>query len=222
MTNEEILNNAKYIQFPLLGGSFQDYSQCGKDIVKLPLTKDDQYLTWQMNQHHVKTMSHFHKIMPVLSDLLKFNFNENDFHIVNEMEGNHDVSYPYPNKEYRYDIRSLYRDEKFVNVPYEEFFVPTNSQRGIITKYHKLYKYAHESSTVENLTNRNGRRLFILGDSQTIPLIPILSIYFEHISYLDNRNHVHVMDKLREINYTDTLVQLFSGTYDHYVRQQMI
>lgn len=205
MTKEEILHIAKVIQFPHLEGKFNNY---GGNIIRMPVTRDDQYTTWAKNNHHVKTLVHFHKVMPVLSELLDIPFTEDDFQLQHNTSEGYDITMPYPIQSQLYTIQSLSRDEQFANVPYEEFFISNTRDEYACTAYHHLYKYAHESSTVDNHTNQNGRRLFVLGDSHMIPLIPMLSIYFQHITYVDNRKKCQILSKIDKISYTDAIIEL--------------
>lgn len=208
MNAKEILNEAKYIQFPLINGTFQKFPN-EYDIIQLPLTKNDQYRTYPYNDHHIKTLVLFNKVMPALNDILNFNFNPDDYIMETQMDGKYDISMPIPKNDFIYDCKSLYRDsDYFTDISYRDLMV-LSSKQPKLTKWHYLYKFAHECSTVDNKTNKNGRRILIIGDSQMIPLVTMMSIYFEHITYIDNREKMPILNKIIDIDYTDCIVNLF-------------
>ena len=55
------------------------------------------------------------------------------------------------------------------------------------TPYHQIYKYAHWSSKIVNENALIDKCILISGDSQVLPLIPILAYYVKTVIYLDYR-----------------------------------
>ena len=53
------------------------------------------------------------------------------------------------------------------------------------TPYHQSYKYAHWSSKIVNENAPIDKCILISGDSQVLPLIPILAYYVKTVIYLD-------------------------------------
>ena len=215
-----MLEKAIYIQFPLESGNFYTYPD-SFNITKLPLTRADMYLnTYPNNAHHIKPDILFNKIMPILANLLKFDFNPNDFTLKQVSNTSRHILMAYPNTEQKYNCKSLYRDnDVFENIDYEKLL--DTASHDASTRWHQLYKFGHESSIVENITNQNNRKLLIVGDSQMIPLVTMLSVYFQHITYIDNRKRQKILDKINDIEYTDVLIQFFNGTVNHYIDMLM-
>ena len=134
-------------------------------------------------------------------------YDENDFVLKERNSNGFDISVLVPKKEHKYEIYGFNRNEYFDNLSYDDI---TSSHIFFknITDYHKQYKYPHENSRLINKTIDSDRILFISGDSQMIPDIPILSCYFKEIWYMDNRNNLTLSNKYKDINFTDVLVKI--------------
>lgn len=210
MNKSDLLQKAKYIQFPLLNGNYKQYSTDYK-IIQLPLISEDQYKSsYPLNEHHIKPLSLFNKVMPIIDDIFNINFNQNDFNIeiIQDSRYNKEIPMPIAKNDYSFDCISLFRNEDaFYNITYKDLLI--TASKDARTRWHQLYKFGHECSILDNKTNCNGRKLIIIGDSQMIPLVTMLSIYFQHITYIDNRKNYPIFDKIKNIEYTDVLINLF-------------
>lgn len=219
MLKQEIIDKAIYIQFPKNTIGY-NYTYTEKNIHKLPLpTEDEMYKGWKNNTNHFTTEYHRKYVLPLLSNLFTFNYNENDFILKeNIIDNKHDISMLYPKQNYIYEIYGYSRDEHFDNLKYEDLLVNT-STKSEITPYHKLYKYGHECSRLINKTILNNRKLFISGDSQMIPDIPILSCYFKEIFYFDNRYKKQLQNTYKDVLFTDILIELNNNNISFYLNQ---
>ena len=94
MTINEIVEKAKYIQFPEMNETYNDYSS--RDVVKLPIIKEGNVLYTGMprdNGHHYTTAYTYKYVLPTIGKLLDFDFSMNDFNLVNVDNGIYDLSY---------------------------------------------------------------------------------------------------------------------------------
>lgn len=212
MTREEIIAKAKYIQFPDRNLEFKQYD--GVTTTKIEMCKDDFYNTWKLNEHHFSPMVHFKKTMPAIAKLLDFYFNEDDFSFKPDKFENFDLTMPYPKASFTYDVKSLSaKDSQYQLMTYSKL---TSTDGVAYTKYHDLYRYFHDSSIVINRNTSSRRTLLISGDSHMIPVVPMLTVYFKTLVYIDNRKNVSVFDKIKDINFTDVLFELYKWPLEYY------
>ena len=216
MTKEELINKAVYIQYPLTYTSYKNYD-VGKKIHKLPLAeKGFMYDGWKYNENHFTTKYHRKYSLPLLAKVLNFEYNENDFTLIERKSDDFDISMLCPKHKYEYEIYGFNHNEYFDNITYNDLINCPFNKDGI-TNYHKLYKYPHENSRIINKTVNNSRILFISGDSQMIPDLSVLSCYFKEIWYFDNRDEIALMDKWKNVIFTDVLVEMNNNIQTQYL-----
>ena len=212
MTKEELLTKAHYIQYPLNGKLYLDYSDEGfnSHVDKLPIT-DMTYKGWEMNENHFTTEYHRKFSLPLLDKVLNFGYNPRHFRIRKRTVDGFDISMPIPRKRHRFEVYGYTRDEYAMNMSYDDLL--TNSTRRFdLTDYHRLYRYAHECSRIVNQGMNNGRLLFISGDSQMIPDVPVLACYYKEVWYFDNRFDRKLHDEWKDVDFDDVLIEL-NGNY---------
>ena len=100
---------------------------------------------------------------------------------------------------------------------YQENFNKKIKNTGLLTDYHKLFVFPHSCSVIKNLYKSNNRKLLISGDSQMIPLIPILCTIFEELYYFDSRTDKSFKRILGNVNFDDILIEIFNRDLDYYV-----
>ena len=207
MTKQEMLDKAIYIQFPYSYTTYKKYDII-KKINKLPLPeKGMMYDGWAKNNNHYTPEYHRKYVIPLLCELLKINFNHDDFVIDIKKSGKFDISLLRPKIDFKYEIFGFTRNEHFDNLSFDE--ITTNdSKNSDITDYHRLYRYSHECSRLINKTTKSSRILFISGDSQFIPVVTFLSCFFKEIWYFDNRNDKVLCDKWKDTNFSDVIIEL--------------
>lgn len=160
--------------------------------------KCDFYLTWKHNESHLTNNCHYHYILPNLSKLLNFEYNLNDFNLIKKFDNTntYDLSYfvPKVNKNFLIHYRGkdkICKYEELIGYTHyktaKKYFYENTSFDGMNPDYHLLFFAPHQCCIIKNLGISNGRKLLISGDSQFIPIVPILSYYFEEIVYLDKR-----------------------------------
>lgn len=180
------------------------------DATKLPIVRNSMYKTYALNEHHFKPFYHIDYVLPTIEKLLHFGYNVNDFKLVERRHEGYDVSYLAPNKRRRFDVYDLTDDTFFRNMSFD--FIRNGKNRDeSLTQYHNLYAFPHKCSRIINNGVHNGRTLVISGDSQMIPIIPVLACYFKEVWYLDNRDGVSHTQGLDELDVTDILI---AGGYE--------
>ena len=215
MNREEVLDKAKYIQFPSNPYVYKNFPASIKTN-KLPIGMEYMYFGWNKNENHFRTSYHKDFVLPMLNELFSFGLNMNDFYIDSRFCDTYDISMLHPKKEYKFDVYRFKDDTKEENISYDDLI--TSKQTGKwITDYHKLYRYPHECSIVANRTINNNRKLFIIGDSQMIPDIGPLSCYFKEIWYMDNRDRIHINDKFKDLVFDDILIELNGVNIDRLI-----
>lgn len=200
------LKKAKYIQYPLTYGIYNDYGIDG--INRLPLPENGMmYDAWENNTNHFTTEYHRLYSIPLLCRLFDLEYKEDDFVLDKRDCNGFDISILKPKAEYRYEIFGYTRNEHLNDLSFDEITTNTSTNSDI-TDYHRLYRYSHECSRLINKTIDNNRILFIGGDSQMIPDISFLSCFFKEIWYFDNRKKLYFTNKFTIPNFTDILIEM--------------
>lgn len=217
MTREEILNKAIYIQFPTNYTNYTNYNIPGKEINKLHLPEPGMmYDGYSRNGNHFTTKYHRLFVIPLLSNILNFNYIESEFTIDTRKYKNFDLSIYKPVKEFKFEIFGYTENEHNDDVDWN--FLSNSKLKSIpLTEYHMLYAYPHQCSRIINKTIDSKRKLFISGDSQMIPTIAFLACLFKEVWYFDNRNRLQLTDKYSETIFTDVLIELNSLPLDSYM-----
>ena len=219
MTREEIVDKAKYVVFPnsQANGYKEGYDAVtdGKEVIFLPVI-DMRYAALVGNEHHFTTEYHRRYVMPALERLFQMGYREEDFYIRPNIIGSSDLSYLVPKTDTKFQNTDFLSNLQF-GCSFEGLG-NANLQReiGYSTPYHHLYTFAHSCSRIVNLTNRNGRRLFISGDSQMVPSIRTLACLFEEVWYFDNRTDKEIKDVYKDVEFTDVLIELYMGDIRRY------
>ena len=226
MIKQEILNKAIYIQFPYNNESYKDYSSYNKIINLLPIIKnknDILYNNIKDDAHHYTTKYHRHYVLPLLNNLFNFNFDLNDFNIKKIISDKADFSYLEPKHNYNYIIEDFQTNTK-IEGNYNILLKPTFFKTPA---YRSLYRFPHSCSKIINKDIKNNKKIFISGDSQMIPDIPVLASYYKEVWYFDNRTgrekYHMIQDKIISFNYTfkniifdDVLIELYKNDFSWY------
>lgn len=217
-----MLSKAIYIQYPI---NINGYNTTYKidNVYKLPLPNNKQmYSGWLKNHNHFTTEYHRLYSLPLLSKLLNFNFNLNDYILKeNIIDNKFDISMLYPKNTNKFEIFGYTRNEYFDNLDYNNLLI-NDSKSPDITEYHRLFKYGHECSRIINKTINNNKKLFISGDSQMIPDIAVLCCYFKEVWYFDNRQRLLLSEKYKNIYFDYVLIQLNNNKIDFYINQNFM
>lgn len=193
---------------------FSDFIKYHSNVI-LPKVGDEYiYRNSSLNEHHYTTEFHRQYVIPALKILLGIPYNDNDFYLIEDKRDDGDFSFLMPKVKQYYKIKSiigkknddnktcdLYVTEKIEtsnNIISCDSCVETNPYDVPYTTYHKLFKYAHSCSVIENISNySNDKTLLISCDSQMIPTIPILTMYYKKVITMDNRLPISMWDLLK-------------------------
>lgn len=213
---DNIKDRAIVVRFPYYGNGYFEYKGINIDC-NLPLT-DKTYEGWDLNDNHYQVEYHRNIVLPALAKLLDFPFDMNDFTLEDRktQDGMHDISMLYPVKEYRYDVECFTMNEGMRDAGYADL---VHNGRG--SEYHRLYKYGHNCSRLVNKTLEDGKALLISGDSQLIPDIMPMSVYFKEIWYFDNRTENSYVNKLESKEFDKVLLQIGSTGLKRYTQTNL-
>ena len=225
MKKEDILEKAKYILFPYMNKIYDEsyLSLVNSTIIKLPIIKDDNndimYDKMPTNKHHYTMYYHINYVIPILNKLFNFGFNINDFNLINYDTKYGDLSYLKPKEKFHFNV-ICFTDNTNEILEYEDLKPINNNE----ISYRDLYRFPHKCSKIINLSKNNNKKIFISGDSQSIPDIPLLACYYKEVWYFDNRTGKSIdwttIDKNKTIPFSnyyqntifdDVLIQLYKN-----------
>jgi hypothetical protein len=246
MTRKEIIANAKYIQFPYINKIYKEhYGDVSPVQVPLADGYNPLYSDSVNDKHHYTTEYHRKIVLPLLESMYGFGYDKKDFRIEPLVCEDGDYSYLVPKKKMKFDI---YRyDINPVSVDYDISYTDLMSKERLSGKdnhrYWGLYKYAHACSRIVNRNlPESGRTLFISGDSQILPDIPVLACYFREVWYFDNRTgyyttprdeygnysikwnadkHIECRNRYKDKKFTDVLIQVYCAGLERYHKWNM-
>lgn len=228
------LSNAKILILPGISGYYnEDIIDFIKDneyvFLKIKNPKI-RYLGYKLNEHHFTTKYHRDVIIPTLSNLLDFEFDSNDYIIISNIietdDNAFDLSYYAPkDPNYRFEVKGLDCGVEYTSgfdgLLGKNEYAELLKRTGEITDYHKLYAFPHSCSIVKNLYKHNNRTLFISGDSQAVPFIPVLCTIFKEVWYFDNRSDMSFKDLIDNKEFTDILIEIHQGSIQYYIQKNL-
>lgn len=199
MTKDEIIKKAIHVYYPRLDKP--ENEQKVVDNVKtfnLPYV-DLRYKGMKLNDHHFTTQYHNKYVLPFYIRLFKLQ-NSCRWGIVKKTvkqdKNEFDLSYLAPKEDKVFHVRCLGKkceyDCNFSGLLYNK------NVKNItwITPYHELYCLPHLCSVVYNKSENNGKKLLLIGDSQSVPDIAFLAYHFKEVWYIDNRDGISIKNEL--------------------------
>lgn len=231
MKIKDIINKAKYIQFPYNNEKYKEI-YITRNPVRLPIIPEGGVLYTNMpksNSHHYTTSYTYKYVLPTLNKLFNFSYSIDDFKLIELKNDLYDLSYIIPKEKEKYKIIDYTTEESFSGDFYT-LFNPTFFEEPL---YRELYRYPHSCSRIINKTTKSKRTLMISGDSQIIPSITPLAHYFKEVWYFDNRTGWIRNQKTKEyefqkekfksysksfknITFTDVLIECYCRDLDWY------
>lgn len=178
------------------------------------------------NYHHLTTRFCWEFMLRDLVKILDIkDFNPLDFKPVNfSYKGNDLTFHEKKNDQSVFEFSSFTRGIKTAGSHFRCVRGLTTYVHDMVyTPYHQLFAGSHQFCLVKNSASANGRRLAVMSDSMSIPVIPILAYYFDSILYIDNRYPIHesiknmtsYTNEISKFNATDFISILqFSRYYD--------
>lgn len=174
------------------------------------------YDTYPLNNHHCKTEYHYNVVMPQYADFLGVKYNKEDFEIKHINDGKVILEYLLPKTQHRFSIDVF--DGGGVKHHYNgditqlQNFDKHCKAAANNTAYHRLFVGSHAIFHMKNQTiNDDAPKVLVLGDSQSIPIIPVLCQYCKELVYVDVRcevgKHREWIDK---IPFDKRIIQIYN------------
>lgn len=170
------------------------------------------------NNHHFSNDYHYDYCINLYNEMLKFDFNINEFiykeYIGTNIDDDFSIKYLIPKNKKRFklhyvNINNLYTE---CNGDYE-CLMNFNKYVNVNDSYRNMYIGNHCQSIITNYGDNNNKTLLVIGDSQIIPEIPLFAYYYKNVLYYDNRNNNPLMEyELYNMHIDQCLVQMWAGS----------
>lgn len=154
------------------------------------------------NAHHWTTEYVWKNVIPKITSDLHLNFNPSDYNFIT----NKTVVGDYSHHDYKGPVNCTYTDHEANQTLTGGYdVIRMNSNEPCWSDYHRLYRGAHRVSSLQNHAINSDRCLLIVGDSMTVPIIPILYNYFRKVIVLDARSNKVINNLIQWNEITDML-----------------
>lgn len=169
-----------------------------QDVENLCLDNTQVYSNYKNNFHHWTTEYVWNNFIPKLCNELQIDFNSNDFKLINNTDesGKINLNYHIPLNDYNIHYID-YTTNKDIHCKISELRKDCSNNPSV-TAYHKLYLGWHKTTEIINLNSKYDRFLLLNTDSESIPVVPILTYYYRKILVLDNRKRYSFRNKIKE------------------------
>lgn len=175
-------------------------------------TKPDRYNNDPKNSHHWTTNYVYNTVIPLLSNDLQLDINVNQYTYIENNTSIGDYSYhmhrtPMKLRFHNYDDNTILSGTQSI--------LRMTKQEKAWSDYHRLYRGSHSISSVYNYNNTSNRSLVIVGDSMTVPIIPILINHVKKIICLDARSGKYIPNLIEWAEITDILFIFTTLNWTH-------
>lgn len=183
------------------------------NISVLKNSKKDLYCNYDSNHHHWTTKRVWEYAVPVLAEKLDLNIDFKAFDKMIYIRDGQDLSFHRikNENEFLFDVYRLDDLQTCVKSGSNMDAVRCLDDKTVKTNYQTLFTIWHGSGIIKNRSVKNCRKLLYNGDSQSIPIIPILAYYFEEIMFLDNRTDMSYRSTIDEFKFTDYVCLIWCG-----------
>lgn len=145
------------------------------DFSNLPL---ENYSSYKLNEHHLTTNSIWTYVFPKFMDDFGLEWSLDEYDFVPFNKDNQDLSFHEYNKPMDIEVHA------------DKIYFSLRDLDGTqLTAYHRLFVAPHQIATVYNYTAKTDRILRLNCDSMVIPLIPLITPYFQKIYVYDYRDN---------------------------------
>ena len=212
---------------PAIKESYKDW-YTNEDVITIGSSNIEDYqYTDPNNRYHYTLDWYYKKLLPILINELEIPYNEDDFVEVRK----NDVYCKVPKEVQELDVYcpTLRRGKEYLEVFYnmscmhqetsETIFMSDSLHQPDIFStaeddYHKLFKYCHFPVKIVNNSCNNRDAILVVGNSHTIPFIPILVKYYRTVVIIDNHVQCFTFDFM--FPYIDFKNILIMGSYERY------
>lgn len=144
------------------------------DFSSLPL---ENYSTYKLNEHHLTTNSIWTYVFPQFMKDFEIDYNIEDYDFIPFEKDNQNLSFHEYNKPMDIEVHA------------DKVYFSLRDLNGTqLTAYHRLFVAPHQIATVYNYTSKTDRIIRLNCDSMIIPLIPLITPYFQKIYVYDYRD----------------------------------
>ena len=174
--------------------------------------------SYHPNEHHCKLEYHYDKVLKQYASFLKIPFTESDFFKQKYTDKGFDLKYLIPKNSHKYSIDVFSSKNGNIKKHYDgDFSQIVNFDKHCDfmvydTGYHRLFVGSHSFFHMKNQTiNDDAPKVLIVGDSQTVPIIPILCNYCKELVYVDVRCiNSRLQNIVKSINFNKRIIQLYN------------
>lgn len=158
-------------------------------VVKFIIDQDkDKYINYVGNSHHWTTEYCWNTAIPQIFSGFGLNLDKTQFNLIKFIWNNCDFSYHQQLKEMKFEVEDFVTKNKISgghDVLRNINLCP--KLQYSYSLYHMLFRLAHTSGIIKNLSINQDLRLAINCDSMAIPIIPVLVPFFKEILVIDRR-----------------------------------
>ena len=160
----------------------------GKTLKFIIDADESKYVNYVGNEHHWTTSYCWLEAIPKIFDALEIPFASESFKKVKFVWNDCDFSYHQPIQEMKFEVEDFVTKNKISG----SYDVLRNINlcpklQYSYSLYHMLFRLAHTSGVIKNLTTKTLSRLVVNCDSMAIPIIPILALFFKETLVIDKR-----------------------------------
>lgn len=198
--------------------------KCGFPLLDFSCGPEWRYSDYIFNAHHIQTKYYRDHVLPEMENVIHFGYNSSDFRIVPcfSNDGMSDLSYSFPINDNKIFQATLLRNGKTSTGKANLLRTFDNLlPRDNLTNYHKLFIGTHDICRIVNMNGTgNGRKLIVVGDSMSVPYMPILVWYYNETVYVDARDYMKDKNEYRmnlsqwvdSTVFDDVIIQFFHET----------
>lgn len=161
------------------------------------------YNDYPQNEHHWTTKFACTQAAPLMLTTMGMRWSSEHFRRVDyhSQDGKHDLSYYTADKPCIISCKSLFTGNELHGADMECLFggaqcIPT-------TDYHQIFRGAHSCSVLNNKSALTNRVLVLNTDSESIPLVRVLLMYYSTIYYMDNRTTTSLKKHIEPLWFSD-------------------
>lgn len=160
----------------------------GKAVKFIIESDDGKYVKYAGNQHHWTTTYCWREVLPTIFEHLGLQFDESLFQKINFIWNDCDFSYHQPIQEMKFEVEDFVTKNK-ISGSYDVLRNINLCPKTLhsYSLYHMLFRLAHTSGIIKNISTKSTSRLAVNCDSMAIPIVPILAPFFKETLVIDKR-----------------------------------
>ena len=166
------------------------------------ITDPERYSADNKNTHHWTTAYVWNKVLPLIDNDFSLGIEYSKYYKVDNKTELGDFSYHNYDDDIQYQFIN-YNTNVILNG--NKDIIRMNANENAWSDYHRLYRGAHSISSIEHIHKTIGRQLVIIGDSMSVPIIPLLAPHFDKIICVDARDNKKIDNLINWHTVTDVM-----------------